>query len=188
MNVFVAIFSIFFGASQAGTAMSMGPDVGKAGVAAAKIFRIIEAPSKINAMEMDKTGVNPKSKQKLLSADNIQGNIEFKDVWFRYPTRKEDFVLRGLNLKISPNEQVALVGESGCGKSTFVNLLMRFYDADFGEILIDGANIKEYNLHSLRKQISLVMQEPNIFNYSILENVLYGKLNATNSEVLKATE
>lgn len=91
-------------------------------------------------------------------------------------------------MTINPNEQVALVGESGCGKSTFVNLLMRFYDVDFGEILIDGRNIKEYNLHSLRQKISLVMQEPNIFNYSILENVLYGKLDAKNSEVLAATQ
>mgnify|MGYP000220845405 FL=1 len=65
--------------------------------------------------------------------------------------------MRGLNIKINPNESVALVGESGCGKSTFVNLLMRFYDVDFGEILIDGTNIKKYNLHSLRKKISLVM-------------------------------
>ena len=58
----------------------------------------------------------------------MRGEIEFKDVWFRYPTRKEDFVLKGLSLKINPQESVALVGESGCGKSTFVNLLMRFYD------------------------------------------------------------
>jgi len=96
--------------------------------------------------------------------------------------------LRGLNVRINPNESVALVGESGCGKSTFVNLLMRFYDVDFGEILIDGINIKKYNLHSLRKKISLVMQEPSIFNYSILENILYGKLDATNTEVIQATE
>lgn len=96
-------------------------------------------------------------------------------------------MLRGLSIQINPNESVALVGESGCGKSTFVNLLMRFYDVDFGDILVDGVNIKKYNLHSLRKKISLVMQEPNIFNYSILENVLYGKLNATNIEVLGAT-
>jgi len=95
--------------------------------------------------------------KKYISAQNITGHIEFKDVWFRYPTRKEDFVLRGLNLLIKPNEQVALVGESGCGKSTFVNLLMRFYDVDFGKILLDGINIKEYNLHSLRQKISLVM-------------------------------
>jgi ABC-type multidrug transport system fused ATPase/permease subunit len=90
-------------------------------------------------------------------------------------------------MKINPNESVALVGESGCGKSTFVNLLMRFYDVDFGEILIDGQNIKKYNLHSLRKKISLVMQEPSIFNYSIMENVLYGKLNARNTEIAHAT-
>lgn len=65
---------------------------------------------------------------------------------------------------------------------------MRFYDVDFGEILLDGINIKSYNLHELRKAVSLVMQEPIIFNYSILENVLYGKVNATNSEVLEATK
>jgi ABC-type multidrug transport system fused ATPase/permease subunit len=88
-----------------------------------------------------------------------------------------------LNLVINPGESVALVGESGCGKSTFVNLMMRFYDPDFGEILLDGVNIKDYNLHELRKAVSLVMQEPIIFNYSILENMLYGKLDAKNSEI-----
>ena len=92
-----------------------------------------------------------------------------------------------MNLVINPGESVALVGESGCGKSTFVNLLMRFYDVDFGEIFIDGINIKDIKLHELRNAISLVMQEPIIFNYSILENVLYGKLDATNSEVLDAS-
>lgn len=162
--------------------MSLGPDIGKATTAATNIFRIIEYPSKINALEQDKR------QNEFISADNIRGVIEFKDVWFRYPTRKEDFVLRGLNIKINPNESVALVGESGCGKSTFVNLLMRFYDVDFGEILIDGQNIKKYNLHSLRKRISLVMQEPSIFNYSIMENILYGKLNARNTEIAHAAE
>jgi subfamily B ATP-binding cassette protein MsbA len=96
--------------------------------------------------------------------------------------------LKNFSIVINPCETVALVGESGCGKSTFVNLLMRFYDVDFGEILLDGINIKQYNLHELRKAISLVMQEPIIFNYSILENVLYGKTNATNSDVLEATK
>ena len=88
-----------------------------------------------------------------------------------------------MNLVINPGESVALVGESGCGKSTFVNLMMRFYDPDFGEILLDGVNIKDYNLHELRKAVSLVMQETIIFNYSILENMLYGKLDAKNSEI-----
>jgi ABC-type multidrug transport system fused ATPase/permease subunit len=95
--------------------------------------------------------------------------------------------LRGLQLTIEPGDKVALVGESGCGKSTFINLLMRFYDVDFGEVLLDDVNIKEYNLHDLRKCISLVMQEPIIFNYSILENVLYGKMDATNTEILEST-
>lgn len=90
-------------------------------------------------------------------------------------------------MTIEPGDKVALVGESGCGKSTFINLLMRFYDVDFGEVLLDDVNIKEYNLHDLRKCISLVMQEPIIFNYSILENILYGKIDATNTEILEST-
>lgn len=181
-DVFIALFAIFFGANHAGMAMSMGPDIGKAQLAATKIFKIIEQPSKINALEMDKN----KSLKKL-SKDQVTGKIEFKNVWFRYPTRKNEFVLRGLTLTILPNESVALVGESGCGKSTFVNLMMRFYDPDYGQILLDGVDIKEYNLHDLRKAISLVMQEPSIFNYSIKENVLYGKLDARNSEIDKCT-
>ena len=120
--------------------------------------------------------------------NTFRGKIQFVNVWFRYPTRKEDFVLRGFNLTVNPQESVALVGESGCGKSTFVNLVMRFYDVDDGEILIDDVNIKDYDLHSLRTAISLVMQEPIIFNYSILGNILYGKLDAPNSEVQHVCE
>jgi ABC-type multidrug transport system fused ATPase/permease subunit len=109
-------------------------------------------------------------------------------VWFRYPTRKNDWILKGLNLKISPNETVALVGESGCGKSTIVSLLLRFYDVNYGKITIDGVDIKDYNLRQLRHQMSLVMQEPTLFNYSILENILYGESNASNSEVKEAAQ
>lgn len=92
-----------------------------------------------------------------ISIEKVVGKIEFRDVWFRYPTRKEDFVLKGLNLTIQPCESVALVGESGCGKSTFVNLMMRFYDPDHGKILLDGVDLRDYNLHQLRNAISLVM-------------------------------
>lgn len=127
------------------------------------------------------------SSKKRLDPKTVKGKIEFKDVWFRYPTRKDDFVLKGLTLTINPNESVALVGESGCGKSTFVNLMMRFYDPDFGTVYLDGVDIKQYNLHDLRKAMSLVMQEPNIFNYSIKENILYGKIDAKNSEILHAS-
>jgi ABC-type multidrug transport system fused ATPase/permease subunit len=71
-------------------------------------------------------------------------------VWFRYPSRKNEWVFKGLNLTINPNESVAIVGESGCGKSTLINLILRFYDPTFGDILIDGVNIKNYNLRDLR--------------------------------------
>ena len=103
-------------------------------------------------------------------------------------TSTDDFVLKGLNLTINPNESVALVGESGCGKSTFVNMMMRFYDPNFGDIFLDDVNIKEINLHDLRKVVSLVMQEPSIFNYSIMENILNGNLTATNTQIMKTTE
>lgn len=181
--VFMALFAVMFGASHAGNAAGMGPDIGKAGAAAKRVFTIMEYPSMIDAVAIDK-----EAEKKNLDFNNIKGKIEFKNVWFRYPTRKEDFVHRGLNLVINPGESVALVGESGCGKSTFVNLLMRFYDIDDGEILLDDMNIKDINLHDLRRAISLVMQEPIIFNYSVLENILYGDLHASNSQVYEAAE
>jgi len=181
-DVFIAIFAIMFGASHGGTAAGFGPDMGKAGAAAERVFKIIECPSTIDAI-----AINSETNKIRIDPSKVEGRIEFKDVWFRYPTRKEDFVLRGLNITVNPNESVALVGESGCGKSTFVNLLMRFYDPDHGQILLDGKDIKDINLHDLRNAISLVMQEPIIFNYSILENILYGKSDAKNSEVYEAT-
>lgn len=80
------------------------------------------------------------------------------------------------------------MGESGQGKSTFINLVMRFYDAEFGTILIDGVDIKTLNVAHLRKKLGIVMQEPTLFNYTILENILYGKLNASNEEVQKSAQ
>ena len=179
-DVFVAILVIMWAAVQMGQAAAFGPDMGKAEGAARRIYQICDYPSSIDALA-------PSEKTKrMIDPATFRGKIEFRKVWFRYPTRKEDFVLRGLDLLIEPQTSVALVGESGCGKSTFINLVMRFYDVDDGAVLIDDIDIKEYNLHSLRTAMSLVMQEPIIFNYTILENVLYGKLMASNSEVLRA--
>lgn len=98
-DVFIALFAIFFGANAAGNASSFGPDMEKAEAAAKKIFKIIEEPSTINAVEMD-----AQSDKKKIDLDKVRGEIEFRDVWFRYPTRKEDFVLKGLSIKINPNE------------------------------------------------------------------------------------
>jgi len=80
------------------------------------------------------------------------------------------------------------VGESGQGKSTFINLVMRFYDPEFGQVLIDGVDIKEVNVAHLRKKLGLVMQEPILFNYTLTENILYGKLDASNEEVQNSAQ
>lgn len=86
----------------------------------------------------------------------FRGEIEFRDVWFRYPSRKNEWVFKGLNLTIRPNESVAIVGESGSGKSTMVSLILRYYDPDFGDVFIDGVNLKNYNLHDIRMRMGLV--------------------------------
>ena len=99
--------------------------------------------------------------------DSIKGKIEFKDVCFYYPSDpNKRMILKNLNIIIEPGQKVALVGESGCGKSTTVNLLERLYEATSGEILIDGINIKRYNLPYLRNLIGYVQQEPVLFNKS----------------------
>ncbi len=168
-SVFIAIFTMMMGAMSAGQSQQFGPDVGKAKTAAGNIFTIMDIPSEINAMDREA------NKGKVVAdAKTFKGQIEFQNVWFRYPNRRNDWVLKGLNMIIKPNETVALVGESGCGKSTTVALLLRFYDVNEGRILIDGVDVRDYDIPSLRKVMGLVMQEPTLFNYSILENVLYG--------------
>ncbi len=118
----------------------------------------------------------------------MRGEIQFQDVWFRYPTRKGEWVLRNLNMRLRANETVALVGESGCGKSTVVQLLLRFYDVNKGRITLDGIDIRNYVVSDLRKAMGLVQQEPVLFNYSIYENILYGNSNAMNSEIIEAAK
>ena len=108
--------------------------------------------------------------------ENFKGKIEFKNVKFIYPNDKsEKLVLDGLNLVIESGKKIAIVGESGCGKSTIVNLIERFYDSYFGEILIDGIDIKNYDLENLRDLIGYVQQEPVLFNISIKENIILGR-------------
>ena len=119
---------------------------------------------------------------------NIKGKIELKHVYFAYPTRPENVILKDVSLVINPGEQAAFVGYSGSGKSTIIQLLNRFYDVEEGkgEVLIDDENIKNYNLYELRKKIGLVSQEPTLFRISVLENVRYGRLDATDEECIEA--
>ena len=125
-----------------------------------------------------------------LSANNIKGKIEFRNVFFAYPFKPEHVILKDISFTILPGQKVALVGNSGCGKSSIIQLMNRFYDVEEGkgEILIDDVNIKDYNLFELKKKIGFVQQEPSAFRRSNLENIRYGKLDATNEECNEAAK
>ncbi|NXO26958.1 MDR1 protein, partial [Cisticola juncidis] len=118
----------------------------------------------------------------------IKGNLEFKNVYFNYPSRPDVEILKGLNLKINSGQTVALVGGSGCGKSTTVQLIQRFYDPKEGMVTIDGQDIRTLNVRYLREVIGVVNQEPVLFATTIAENIRYGRENVTMEEIEKATK
>lgn len=117
---------------------------------------------------------------------NLRGEIAFEHVTFSYPTRKEFVVLKDLNFRIAPGEKVALVGKSGSGKSTIINLIMRFYLVDNGSIFVDGGDIGNFELKAYRKNIAIVPQEVILFGGTIKENIGYGKPDATPDEIRDA--
>jgi ATP-binding cassette subfamily B (MDR/TAP) protein 1 len=159
--VFTAVFSVIFAAMGVGQNSQFMPDMAKAKLAGAGIFDIIDSKDELELSA--ETGGN--------LTETLSGSIEFRNVSFRYPQR-EKMVLENLSFKID-GEKVAMVGHSGSGKSTVVQLLMRFYDPEEGEILLNGKNIKEFDLYSLRKQIGLVSQEPSLFIGSVADNIRY---------------
>ncbi|KAM0876030.1 hypothetical protein ACQ4PT_036431 [Festuca glaucescens] len=118
--------------------------------------------------------------------DRITGHIAFADVSFSYPSRTKVTVLDGFGLAIEPGQRVALVGPSGAGKSTVFSLLLRFYEPSKGKVLVDGKDIRDYNLKRLRRQIGLVQQEPILFNLSIRENISYGNEGVSEAEIVEA--
>lgn len=124
---------------------------------------------------------------KALKLENVQGNIEFNQVGFEYDN-EDEVVLDNINLSIRAGDQVAFVGPSGAGKSTIINLIPRFYDVTSGEIRLDGHNIQEIDLQSLRDNIGIVQQDVYLFAGSIADNIRYGKLEATDEEVRHAAE
>ena len=152
----------------------------KANKAFDSMYNILNTVSLINTSDE----VNARK----LSVTDVKGKIEFRNVSFAYPTKPGMYVLRDVSFVIQPGQTVALVGFSGSGKSTVVQLLERFYDVEEGEILIDDVNIKEYNLIELRKVIGLVSQEPVLFKRSVFDNILYGKLNASKDDVYNAAK
>jgi len=174
------LFQVFFLLISTGKniadAGSMTSDIAKGGSAIRSVLAIIDRKSEIEPE--DHNGIKVKK--------TFEGCIELKKVFFSYPARPDQTIFKGLSLKIEGGKTIALVGQSGSGKSTIVGLIERFYDPQNGSILIDERDIKSYNLRKLRSHIALVSQEPTLFGGTIRENIVYGKEDATESEVRKA--
>ena len=121
-----------------------------------------------------------------IELDEIKGKLEFRDVSFRYVDSVP--VLKNVSFRVEPGQMLALVGPTGVGKTTIANLIPRFYDPDLGEILVDDIDVRKIKLHSLRSQISLVSQDVFLFNGTVRENILYGRPNATEEEIIAAAK
>jgi ABC transporter fused permease/ATP-binding protein len=170
------LYSTFVGASFGGIA-ELYAQIQKAIGATERVFELLEeTPEKIN------------SKQNASSLEKIRGNVTFKNVAFSYPSRKEIKVLKDVNFTANFGQKIAIVGPSGTGKSTIASLLLRFYDIDSGEILIDGKNIYDFELENLRGNMSIVPQDVILFGGTIKENIAYGKPDATEEEILLAAK
>jgi ATP-binding cassette subfamily B (MDR/TAP) protein 1 len=149
----------------------------EANIAAARIFEMIHRVPEIDsADEQGKT------------ISDVKGEVEFRDIDFEYPSRPGSLVLNKFNLRVMAGQTVGLVGASGSGKSTVINLLERFYEPLRGDILLDGVNIKNLPPTWLRNQMGLVSQEPVLFATSIKENILFGKEDASMEEVIRAAK
>ena len=144
----------------------------KAMAAADRVFEVMDLDEKIT----DVPGAKP--------LPPIQGQVEFKDITFSY--KEGQPALQHISLKAEPGQMIALVGPSGSGKSTIANLIPRFYDVDSGTIAIDGHDIRQVTADSLREQIGLVPQETMLFSTTVMENIRYGRLDATDEEVVEA--
>jgi ATP-binding cassette subfamily B protein len=136
----------------------------------------------INLLD-DKTDVMPDG---VHAPESIKGEVKFDHVWFAY--NEDNYVLRDVNLNIRPGETIALVGATGAGKSSIINLLNRFYEINRGAILVDGVDIKEYQLASLRKSIGVVLQDVFLFSDSIRNNISLGNDEVTDDMILHAAD
>ncbi len=174
------VFDPILGIAASTTEMKM------AQVSADRVFKITDLePDLLDSKEViNKYGTinNPKKQ----NYESIKGDIEFRNVSFKYETGP--VILKDFNLKVKAGSSVALVGETGAGKSTIVNLLCRFYEPTSGEILIDGVDYKKRSIGWLHENLGYVMQTPYLFSGSVKENIKYGKLDASDDEVVKAAK
>lgn len=121
-----------------------------------------------------------------VAIDEIKGSVEFRNVHFGY--NPDNIIINDFSAKVKPGQKIAIVGPTGAGKTTMVKLLMRFYDVNSGEILVDGYNVKDFNRHDLREAFGMVLQDTWLFKGSIMENIRYGRLDATDEEVIAAAK
>jgi ABC-type multidrug transport system fused ATPase/permease subunit len=169
------LYSTFVGASFGGIA-ELYAQIQKAVGATERVFELLEEqPENING-------------NKPIVTEKIKGNVTFKNVGFSYPSRKEIEVLKGVSFTAKFGQKIALVGPSGAGKSTISALLLRFYDLNSGEIIIDDKSIYDYDLEQLRGNMSIVPQDVILFGGSIKENIAYGKPDATFEEIKVAAQ
>ncbi|KAI0032067.1 P-loop containing nucleoside triphosphate hydrolase protein [Vararia minispora EC-137] len=161
---FIGLMSTVFGSIQAGNIFAFVPDVSAAQGAASDMIRLMDSVPEVDS----------ESTEGKIPQQPVVGHIKVEDVHFRYPTRPGVRVLRGLNLDIRPGMYVALVGASGCGKSTVIQLVERFYDPLSGRVTLDGTSINEFNVQEYRKHIALVSQEPTLYSGTVRFNVLLG--------------
>ncbi|WP_396172339.1 ABC transporter ATP-binding protein [Flavobacterium sp.] len=169
------LYSTFVGASFGGIA-ELYAQIQKAVGATERVFELLEEqPENING-------------NKPIVTEKIKGNVTFKNVRFSYPSRKEIEVLKGVSFTAKFGQKIALVGPSGAGKSTISALLLRFYDLNSGEIIIDDKSIYDYDLEQLRGNMSIVPQDVILFGGSIKENIAYGKPDATFEEIKVAAQ
>jgi ABC transporter fused permease/ATP-binding protein len=169
------LYSTFVGASFGGIA-ELYAQIQKAVGATERVFELLdEKPEDINTLKQH-------------DSLRLQGELSFEQVQFSYPTRREVEVLKEVSFEASFGQKIAIVGPSGAGKSTISALLLRFYDVNSGEIIIDGRNIYDYDLEQLRGNMSIVPQDVILFGGSIRENIAYGKPDATEAEIREAAK
>ncbi|KAL8504333.1 hypothetical protein ACS0TY_022893 [Phlomoides rotata] len=174
------LFQVFF------ILMSTGKNIADAGSMSSDLAKGSNAVKSVFAILERKSTIEPNNPERSNATKRPKGRIDLNSVYFSYPSRPEQMIFNGLSLKIEAGKTMALVGQSGSGKSTVIGLIERFYDPIKGTILIDEQDIKSYNIRDLRSHIALVSQEPTLFAGTIRDNIVYGNQSATESEIRKA--